>query len=646
MGLTRVRAYQVSDSDYKQAVRVISRSNVTLAGGAPSQVDGVNLVQNDRVLVAGQSTASQNGIYVVTTLGTGSNGTWTRAIDGNQTGEIQAGMIVMVTEGNLYDDTQWKLITDDPIVVGTTPLVFELNSAYAFSTISVAGQSNIKADTVDDTFNVAAGNNIIITTDATTSTLTISSSPAALSKINNGTSNVDVLSANGNVTVGVNGTSNVAIFGSTDSTFAGNLLPAANVTYSLGSTTNRWKDLWLSNSTLYLGAVALSGNATSLTYGSNVVLTSSDSAIMSLSGNVTAGNILTSGIISATGAITGANINGANLLTSGVVSATGAITGANVTGANLLTSGVVSAAGAITGANITGSNLLTSGVISAAGTITGGNLETNGTISASGNITCANIIAITHIGNLSGSSVSVSNNITGGNLFTGGEISAAGRIQGANVIGSNFLTTGAVSATGNVTGGYFIGNGSQLTGIVSTAGTLIENGTSNVTVINSSNITVGVGGISNVAVFHSTGLRIANTLTALNIDSTNADLAERYLADNNYTVGTVLAIGGTCEVTQSNSFSQSSVVGTVSEAPAVIMNKDLQGNNVVTIALMGRVPCRVVGSIARGDLLVSSNIPGVATRMESYVPGSILGKALQSYNSDTPGLIEIIVGRL
>jgi hypothetical protein len=624
MGLTRVRAYQVSDSDYKQAVRVISRSNVTLAGGAPSQVDGVNLVQNDRVLVAGQLTASQNGIYVVTTLGTGSNGTWTRAIDSNQTGEIQAGMIVMVTEGNLYDDTQWKLITDDPIVVGTTPLSFELNSAYAFSTIAVAGQSNIKADTVDDTFNVAAGNNIIITTDANTSTLTIASSLTSLSKITNGTSNVDVSSANGNVTIGVNGTPNVAIFGSTDTTLSGNLLPAANVTYSLGSTTNRWKDLWLSNSTLYLGAVALSGNATSLTYGSNVVLTSSNSTTMSLSGNVTAGNILTGGLVSATGSVTGANI----------------------TGSNLLTGGIISAAGTITGANITGSNLLTNGVISAAGTITGGNLGITGTISASGNITCANVIAITHIGNLSGTSVNVSNNVTGGNLFTSGEISAAGRIQGANVIGSNFLTTGAVSATGNVTGSYFIGNGSQLTGIVATAGTLIENGTSNVTVINNSNITVGVGGISNVAVFHSTGLRIANTLTALNIDSTNADLAERYLADNNYAVGTVLAIGGTCEVTQSNSFSQSSVVGTVSEAPAVIMNKDLQGNNVVTIALMGRVPCRVVGSIARGDLLVSSNIPGVATRMESYVPGSILGKALQSYNSDTPGLIEIIVGRL
>lgn len=602
MGLTRVRAYQVSDSDYKQAVRVITRSNVTLAGGAPSQVDGINLAQNDRVLVTGQSTASQNGIYVVTVLGTGSNGTWTRAIDSNQTGEIQAGMIVMVTEGNTYDDTQWKLITDDPIVVGTTALTFELNSAYAFGTISVAGQSNINADTVGDTVNVAAGNNIIITTNAATSTLTIASSLSAPSKISNGASNVDVASASSNVTIGVNGTSNVAVFGVTDTTLAGNLLPSANVTYSLGSSTNRWKDLWLSNSTLYLGAVALSGNATTLTYGSNVVLTSSNSTTMSLLGNVTAGNILTNGLVSATGSITGANI--------------------------------------------TGSNLLTSGVVSAAGTITGGNLATSGTISAAGNINGANVIAITHVGNLNGSTVSVSSNITGGNLFTGGEISAAGRIQGANVIGANLLTTGIVSAVGNITGNYFVGNGSQLTGITVSAGATIENGTSNVTVLNNSNITVGIGGISNVAVFHSNGIRVANTLTALNIDSTNADLAERYLADNKYNIGTVLVIGGNCEVTQSTSFSQSSIIGTVSEAPAVTMNKDLQGDNVVTIALVGRVPCYVVGNIARGDMLVSSNIPGVATRMESYVPGAVLGKALEPYSSETPGVIEIIVGRL
>lgn len=127
MGLTKPRASQIFDIDYKQATRVITVSDVTLAGGAPSQVDGVNLAEDDRVLVSGQDNASQNGLYFVSSVGTGSNGTWLRTTDGNENGEIQAGMIVMVTEGSAYHDTQWKLTTNNPIVIGTTPLTFVIN---------------------------------------------------------------------------------------------------------------------------------------------------------------------------------------------------------------------------------------------------------------------------------------------------------------------------------------------------------------------------------------------------------------------------------------------------------------------------------------------------------------------------------------
>ena len=81
MALTRPRAAQIYDIDYKQATRVVTVANITLSGGAPNQVDGVNLSLKDRVLVTGQSTASQNGIYYVTTLGSGSNGTWSRSLE-------------------------------------------------------------------------------------------------------------------------------------------------------------------------------------------------------------------------------------------------------------------------------------------------------------------------------------------------------------------------------------------------------------------------------------------------------------------------------------------------------------------------------------------------------------------------------------
>jgi hypothetical protein len=172
MGLTRIRAEQISDIDYKQAVRVLTATNVTLAAGAPSTVDGVSLVAGDRILVTGQSTTSQNGLYDVSIVGSGSNGTWVRTSDSNQTGEINAGMIVMVTEGTEWGDTSWKLITDDPIVIGITALTFLQNTGNSFSIINVVGSGNVVANGVSSTVSFGSDNNISITGNATADIIT------------------------------------------------------------------------------------------------------------------------------------------------------------------------------------------------------------------------------------------------------------------------------------------------------------------------------------------------------------------------------------------------------------------------------------------------------------------------------------------
>jgi hypothetical protein len=117
MGLTKPRAHQFQDLPVKASCRAVSTTNVTLSGGAPSVVDGVSLAINDRILVNGQSATSQNGIYKVSVVGTGANGTWVRPYDTDETGELLAGMLVMVTEGLSYDNAQWKLITNGTIVV-------------------------------------------------------------------------------------------------------------------------------------------------------------------------------------------------------------------------------------------------------------------------------------------------------------------------------------------------------------------------------------------------------------------------------------------------------------------------------------------------------------------------------------------------
>jgi hypothetical protein len=191
MALTKPRAYQIYDIDYKQATRVVTVANVTLTGGAPNNVDGVTLSLNDRVLVTGQSTQSQNGVYIVATLGSGSNGTWTRSGDTDVTGELLAGTIIMVTEGVIYADTQWKLITDNPIIIGTTPLIFTQN--YLANVIQ-AGTSNV---------TVYSNANITISSAGVANVLTVASTGAYV---------IGNISATGNITGG-NLIANTAILG-------------------------------------------------------------------------------------------------------------------------------------------------------------------------------------------------------------------------------------------------------------------------------------------------------------------------------------------------------------------------------------------------------------------------------------------------
>lgn len=115
-----------SGLDIHPSCRAATTANIaSLAGGAPNTLDGVTLAANDRILVKDQSTGSQNGIYYVSTLGSGSNGTWTRATDADATGEISAGLFVWVTEGTAAGDTGWVLTTNDTITVGSTSLTFQ-----------------------------------------------------------------------------------------------------------------------------------------------------------------------------------------------------------------------------------------------------------------------------------------------------------------------------------------------------------------------------------------------------------------------------------------------------------------------------------------------------------------------------------------
>lgn len=111
--------------DVKTSCRLVATTNIASLSGV-QLIDGVATTA-ERVLIAGQTTASQNGIYLTNTAGA-----WARATDADTSAEVTGGMFTFITEGTTYADSGWVLTTNDPITLGTTSL--------AFSQFSGAGQ--------------------------------------------------------------------------------------------------------------------------------------------------------------------------------------------------------------------------------------------------------------------------------------------------------------------------------------------------------------------------------------------------------------------------------------------------------------------------------------------------------------------------
>ena len=140
-----------------------------------------------------------------------------------------------------------------------------------------------------------------------------------------------------------------------------------------------------------------------------------------------------------------------------------------------------------------------------------------------------------------------------------------------------------------------------------------------------------------IAARDSSGNLIANIFQGTATAARYADLAEKYLTDKEYTVGTVVVVGGEKEVTESSTSQRA--IGVVSESPAFMMNKDLE--NGTYIALKGRVPVRISGKVKKGDRLVAHN-NGTAVAVTSENP-EVFAIALESKDSVDIGLIEAVI---
>jgi len=361
--------------------------------------------------------------------------------------------------------------------------------------------------------------------------------------------------------------------------------------------------------------------------------------------------LLTGGVISSTGTITGssllgavvsvtANITGGNLLTGGVISSTGNITGGNLSVTSIAGTLTTAAQTAITSvgtlgsltvtANVTGGNVLTGGVISAASTVTGS--QFNGSGAGLTSIPGGNVIGTLTSTVLGNSTVyigttGVALNRASGALTLAG-VGLATLTIGTGLSGTSYNGSGAVTIATN----QDISTGASPTfaGLSVGTGTItggnIVNGNGN-----------GVGNIGSSTVYF-------NTVFAKATSAQYADLAENYQADADYTPGTVLEFGGEQEVTLSTQDSSKRVAGVVSTNPAHLMNSTLDGDHVVALALAGRVPVLVTGRIAKGDLMVSAG-NGRAKAKSNPAVGTVIGKALENFDGGE-GTIEIVISML
>ena len=313
-------------------------------------------------------------------------------------------------------------------------------------------------------------------------------------------------------------------------------------------------------------------------------------------GNITGGNLLTSGLVSATGTVTsGANITGANILTGGIVSATG-----NVTGGNILTSG---SGGSISGSgNITGGNLLTGGTVSAAGNITAGSgsfFLGNG--SQLTGVTASAVNANALLGNTLSPNVLFSSLTTVGTLTS---LSVSGTTQSGNL-----QTAGLISATGNVSGGNL-----NVTGNIVDAGPL--------SIITSSNGNIdllpnGTGNVNTSANLSVTGRVTAASVAGGVITGTSTSVTGTQTAAS--TVGGVIT-GASVSVTGG--------VTAASVAGGVITGTSVSVTGGVTAASVAGGVITGTSTSVTGTQTAASTVGGVITGTSASVTGNITGANL------------------
>jgi hypothetical protein len=224
---------------------------------------------------------------------------------------------------------------------------------------------------------------------------------------------------------------------------------------------------------------------------------------------------------------------------------------------------------------------------------------------------------------------------TAASLDIGGNAGTATALETARTIGGvSFDGTAAINLPGVNTGGNQDTSGNAATATLASTVTITANNTANETVY----LTFVDGATGTQGLETDTGLSYnpsTNVLSTTASAAQYADLAEIYATDHEYAPGTVVTVGGDAEVTAANPEAKY-IAGVISTAPAYLMNSAANGE---AVALVGRVPVRVVGSINKGEAVFATH----NGKASSNGAGPIVGIALESNSDLGEKLIECLL---
>ena len=561
-----------------------------------------------------------------------------------------------------------------------------ISSGSHITTGNVTGGNFITAGNVEATGNVSGGNvvtggAVIATGNASALNITSTgsgnitaggffigdggfisnvtvASNVAVTQIANGTSIVGIASSGGNVEItsggiltlqtdGTNveflvpldfGSSNVVTTGNVS---GGNVLATANViatgnvsgTYILGD----------GSQLTGIDSAAISNGTSNVTVATNSDITmgvaNSPITIVSATGLATTGNVSATGNVSGGNVIITGNVDANKISVTDTMVAGGIVTGSGLNTTGIITDGTMQIQ---TGSLTSVANIAAGGNVTVTGNISGGNIVTGAEVIATGNVNGGNIIATAAVdavtitqetgifttrANVQGATSSTTTT-TGALLVAGG----AGIVENVNIGGLVVVTGNITTASGNISGGNILTSGVASAGSLVTSTKLTVNSSDGVTAITNGG-TDSVGNIGeNSAKFNTIH---AVTFSGVSTTAKYADVAEQYLADQEYEPGTVVSIGGVYEITSCGLGDYPA--GVISTDPAYLMNSGLTAG--LPVALVGRVPVRIFGSVIKGQK-VYSDLHGRASKNAG---GQLVGISLEDNADEGEKLVECML---